>query len=153
MTAAQFNAMMDGTFGSGHWRQTGGWRSKQRENALRAAGATTVAPGRTSDHSRGTEDAPGARDVVVNGMSPAQAAALLRKGGYDIGQLYPEGASGGQGAHLHIGRPVASAGTSGSVKVDVNVKHNGAAAHVTTQASGAVQAKGRVEKSLPNVPA
>ena len=42
---------------AGNWSQTGGWRSQQRENALRQQGAQTVAPGHTSAHSLGDDDA------------------------------------------------------------------------------------------------
>jgi hypothetical protein len=100
----QFALSMDSTFGPGNWSQTGGWRSQQRENALRAQGAQTVAPGHVSAHSIGDPDAPGARDIVVNGMTPEQAAAKMKaEGTWGANQAYPEGRSGTQGAHLHVG--------------------------------------------------
>lgn len=100
----EFSLAMDSTFGVGNWSQTGGWRSQARENALRAQGAKTVAPGHVSAHSIGDPDAPGARDIVVDGLTPEQAAQKMRENGtYGANQLYPEGSAGSQGAHLHVG--------------------------------------------------
>src|SRR5512141_1848088 len=59
---AEFRATMDRVFGPGRWRQTGGYRTQAQENALRRQGAGTVAPGRTSLHSIGGPEAPGAID-------------------------------------------------------------------------------------------
>ena len=103
MDDAAFASSMDSIYGPGNWRQTGGWRSQAREEQLREQGAQTVAPGRISAHSLGTADAPGARDVRVNGETPQEAAARIRAQGFPAAQVYPEGAAGGQGAHLHIG--------------------------------------------------
>lgn len=103
MPTSQYDAMMDAAFGAGKWHETGGWRSQARENQLRAQGAQTVAAGQTSAHSLGTQDAPGAHDIVVDGLSPQQAAAVLRAKGLPVGQVFPEGAAGGQGPHLHVG--------------------------------------------------
>ena len=51
MSGDQFKAAMDRVYGPGKWHDTGGWRSQARENALRAQGAQTVAPGGVSAHS------------------------------------------------------------------------------------------------------
>lgn len=102
MSKGDFGALMDKTFGKGKWRLTGGYRSPERENQLRAQGAETVSPGHTSAHSEGTEDAPGAYDVVVDGLSPAGVADRLQKSGQKFAKLFPEGASGTQGGHLHV---------------------------------------------------
>lgn len=110
LTNDEFGAMMDATFGRGNWRQSGGWRSQARENELRRQGAQTVGPGGFSAHSLGEEHAPGGRDVVVTGMTPAQAAARLRKAGYGYADLLPEGKAGTQGAHLHIGMAALQSG-------------------------------------------
>lgn len=96
-----FHATMDRTFGKGGWRETSGYRTPAQEAALRRAGAGTVAPGRRSAHSLGRPGAPGAYDVVVPGMSQAEAAARLRRGGR-LGRVVAEKAHGGQGPHLHI---------------------------------------------------
>ena len=108
MTAADYPSLTSDTdilnqiFGKDRWRLTGGYRSPAREDQLRAQGADTVAPGRTSDHSLGGEDDPGALDITVAGMSPAEAQAVLQRSGAPFGRYLPEGAQGGQGAHLHI---------------------------------------------------
>lgn len=99
MPTDQFSSVMDDTFGAGKWRVTGGFRTPERENELRAQGAQTVAPGHVSPHSLGTPDNPGAYDVVVPGMTPQQVAAKLHG---KFSGLLPEGAAGTQGAHLHI---------------------------------------------------
>ncbi len=103
MDDASFKSSMDGIYGPGNWRQSGGWRSQARENQLRTQGAQTTAPGVTSAHSLGTLNAPGARDITVNGESPQIAAAQLQAHRFPAAQVYPEGAAGGQGGHLHIG--------------------------------------------------
>ena len=95
MDDAAFASSMDSIYGPGNWRQTGGWRSQAREEQLREQGAQTVAPGRISAHSLGTADAPGARDVRVNGETPQEAAARIRAQGFPAAQVYPEGAAGG----------------------------------------------------------
>jgi hypothetical protein len=100
--AAQFGAIMDSVFGPGAWRMTGGYRTPERENELRAQGALTVPPGVLSRHSMGRPDAPGAYDLVVNGLSPADAAARLRESNAPFSRYFPEGAHGTQGAHLHL---------------------------------------------------
>jgi hypothetical protein len=97
-----FTNQMNETFGEGKWRTTGGYRSPERENQLRDQGAQTVAPGRTSRHSMGSPDAPGAYDIVVDGMSPQAAAAVMKQKGLAM-PTFPEGSAGGQGAHLHVG--------------------------------------------------
>jgi TPR repeat protein len=99
---AAFNTRMNEVFGAGRWRETGGYRTQARENQLRAQGALTVRPGAVSRHSIGTPDAPGAYDIVVAGMSPGQAAAKIEKSGVAYQRLFPEGAHGTQGAHLHV---------------------------------------------------
>jgi hypothetical protein len=96
------HVIFDKVFGVGKWKSTGGYRTPQREDELRAEGAQTVPPGHTSAHSEGTPDAPGAYDIVVDGMSPSEAAEKLEKSGYKFTALFPEGASGSQGGHLHV---------------------------------------------------
>ena len=99
---ADFHALMDKTFGAGKWQETSGYRSPAREDELRAEGAGTVPFGGISRHSLGTPDAPGARDIVVPGMTPAQVARKLSATGADFVHFYPEGAHGKEGAHLHV---------------------------------------------------
>lgn len=99
---ARLCAIMNGVFGAGKWRETGGYRTPERENQLRAEGAETVAAGMLSRHSLGTAEAPGAYDVVVDGLSPEDAAARLRRSGVAFKRLFPEDAHGSQGPHLHI---------------------------------------------------
>jgi hypothetical protein len=97
-----FAATMDRVFGQGRWRQTGGYRTRAQENALRRQGAGTVAPGHVSLHSVGDPDSPGAYDAVVDHMSPSQAAAKLRRSGAAFSRVVAEGAHGPQGPHLHV---------------------------------------------------
>lgn len=99
---ARFGTIMDSAFGPGAWRMTGGYRSPERENELRAQGALTVPPGVLSRHSTGRPGAPGAYDLVVNGLSPAAAAARLRQANAPFRRYFAEGAHGTQGAHLHL---------------------------------------------------
>ena len=99
---ARFGTIMDSTFGPGAWRMTGGYRSPERENELRAQGALTVPPGVLSRHSTGRPGAPGAYDLVVDGLSPAAAAARLRQANAPFRKYFAEGAHGTQGAHLHL---------------------------------------------------
>jgi TPR repeat protein len=94
--------LMNTVFGPGKWRETGGYRSRAREDQLRAQGAETVPAGTVSRHSLGTPDAPGAYDIVVAGMSPALAAISLRRSHAAFSRLYPEDAHGTQGPHLHV---------------------------------------------------
>jgi len=98
----RFGTIMDSVFGPGSWRMTGGYRTPERENELRAQGALTVPPGVLSRHSTGRPGAPGAYDLVVDGMSPARAAAKLRRAGAPFRKYFPEGRHGTQGAHLHL---------------------------------------------------
>ena len=98
---AHFSLVMDSVFGAGRWRETGGYRTPERENELRAQGALTVPLGVLSRHSMGHPGAPGAYDLVVEGVSPAQAAERLRRAGAPF-RLLAEGAHGTQGAHLHV---------------------------------------------------
>jgi TPR repeat protein len=95
-------AVMDQVFGAGTWRLTGGYRTPERENELRAQGAMTVPAGVLSHHSMGGPGAPGAYDVVVAGVSPSAAAARLRSAGAPFRLLLAEGAHGTQGAHVHV---------------------------------------------------
>jgi len=99
---ARFAAIMDSVFGRGAWRMTGGYRTPEREDQLRAQGARTVRPGGTSRHSLGRPGAPGAYDLVVDGMSPSEAAARLRNAGAPFARYSPKGAHGTQGPHLHL---------------------------------------------------
>lgn len=98
----QFRSAMDNVFGPGRWRQTSGYRSEARENELRREGAGTVPVGQISRHSVGTPDAPGAYDVVVDGMSTQSAAVKLRQSGAPFTRVLAEGAHGPEGSHLHI---------------------------------------------------
>jgi hypothetical protein len=93
---------MDSVFGAGNWRQTGGYRTPEREDELRAQGALTVPAGVLSRHSMGRPGAPGAYDLVVHNLSPSEAAAKLREAGAPFYKLFPEGAHGTQGPHLHV---------------------------------------------------
>lgn len=102
LTQDKFAAIMDATFGHGAWRMTGGYRSPEREDQLRAQGAMTVRPGGTSRHSMGSRDAPGAYDLVVNGMSPYEAANRLRATGAPFARYQPKDTHGTQGPHLHL---------------------------------------------------
>jgi hypothetical protein len=97
-----FKAMMDRVFGPGRWRETSGYRTVAQENALRRAGAGTVPAGRLSRHSLGDPDAPGAYDAVVAGLTPAAAAAKLKRAGAPFARIAAEGAHGREGPHLHI---------------------------------------------------
>jgi hypothetical protein len=101
-TYARVATIMDSVFGRGAWRMTGGYRTPQRENELRAQGAKTVRPGGVSPHSLGSPSAPGAYDLVVDGMSPYEAAARLRRAGAPFARYQPKGAHGTQGPHLHL---------------------------------------------------
>jgi len=98
----QFRAVMDMVFGIGRWRETGGYRSPERENELRAEGALTVPLGHISSHSIGTPNAAGAYDIVVEGVSPSEAAGMLWRSGLKFRKVFPEGAHGTQGPHLHV---------------------------------------------------
>lgn len=100
-TRERVHATMDSVFGVQNWRETGGYRTPARENELRAEGAMTVPVGALSRHSMGHPDAPGAYDLVVDGVSPDQAAEKLRRAGAPF-RLLAEGAHGNQGPHLHV---------------------------------------------------
>lgn len=102
ITEARFATLMDGVFGRGAWRMTGGYRTPEREDQLRAQGAMTVRPGGLSRHSLGRPGAPGAFDLVVDGMSPAAAAERLRRAGAPFARYQPKGTHGSQGPHLHL---------------------------------------------------
>jgi hypothetical protein len=110
---ARLGSIMDSVFGAGNWRLTGGYRTPERENVLRAQGALTVPPGALSRHSVGRPGAPGAYDVVVPGLSPGAAAARLQRAGAPFRKYFPEGAHGTQGAHLHIEPHSTSLGPAG----------------------------------------
>lgn len=99
---ARLGSIMDSVFGAGNWRLTGGYRTPERENELRAQGALTVPPGVLSRHSMGRPGAPGAYDIVVPGLSPGAAAARLRQAGAPFRRYFAEGTHGTQGPHLHI---------------------------------------------------
>ncbi|HEX5261882.1 MAG TPA: hypothetical protein VFW13_00030 [Phenylobacterium sp.] len=103
-TRDRVHATMDTVFGAQNWRETGGYRTPERENELRAQGALTVPPGVLSHHSMGKPGDAGAYDLVVNGLSPTEAAERLRRAGAPF-KLLAEGAHGGQGAHLHLEIP------------------------------------------------
>jgi hypothetical protein len=98
-----FHATMDRVFGPGRWRQTSGYRTRAQEDALRRAGAGTVAAGALSKHSVGSWEKPGAYDAVVHGMALSTAADRLRRAaGGGFARVLAEGAHGPQGAHLHV---------------------------------------------------
>ncbi len=99
---ARVHADLDRVFGAGRWRETSGYRSQAREDELRREGAGTVRPGEISHHSMGTPDAPGAYDVVVPGMSNADAAAKLKTESSSFSRVFAEGAHGREGQHLHL---------------------------------------------------
>ena len=103
-TRERVHTTMDTVFGAQNWRETGGYRTPERENELRAQGALTVPPGVLSHHSMGKPGDAGAYDLVVNGLSPGEAAEKLRRAGAPF-KLLAEGAHGGQGAHLHLEIP------------------------------------------------
>lgn len=107
-----FRSDVDATLGPGRWRDTGDFRTPARENQLRAQGAATARG--VSKHSLGTPDAPGAHDIVPQGMDFQKAAAALQARGYKV---LPEGPAGGQGAHLHVESPKASLDFSDLVPV------------------------------------
>ena len=69
VTHARFAAIMDSVFGQGAWRMTGGYRTPEREDQLRAQGAMTVRPGGLSRHSLGRPGAPGAYMRGLGGAS------------------------------------------------------------------------------------
>lgn len=102
VTHEKFAAVMNSVFGRGAWRMTGAYRTPQREDELRAQGAMTVRPGGVSRHSMGRPGAPGAYDLVVDGMSPSEAASRLRAAGAPFARYQPKGAHGTQGPHLHV---------------------------------------------------
>ncbi|WP_394764461.1 hypothetical protein [Phenylobacterium sp.] len=97
-----FHATMDRVFGPGRWRQTSGYRTPAQEDALRRQGAGAVARGRTSLHSVGGPEAPGAYDAVVDRVAPARAAARLRQAGVGFSRVVAEAAHGREGPHLHV---------------------------------------------------
>lgn len=100
--SARLKEALDRAFGPGRWRVTSGFRSQERENELRAMGAGTVPIGVTSHHSMGAPGAPGAFDVVVDGMGQSEAAALLRRVDPGFSRVLYERAHGPEGPHLHI---------------------------------------------------
>jgi len=99
---ARLTGVMNSVFGAGKWRLTGAFRTPEREDELRREGAMTVRPGGVSPHSLGHPGAPGAYDVVVNGMDPWEVAARLRAAGAPFARFMPKGAHGTQGPHLHL---------------------------------------------------
>jgi hypothetical protein len=110
--AETFHGTLDRVFGPGGWRVTSGYRSPAHEDALRRQGAGTVGPGRLSTHSVGSHAAPGAYDVVVDGMAAAAAKARLERAGHPFQRVVAEPARGGQGPHLHIELVPGGAGRS-----------------------------------------
>lgn len=102
LTEARFAEVMDSVFGRGAWRMTGGYRTPEREDELRAQGAMTVRPGGLSRHSLGRPGAPGAFDLVVDGISPSEAENRLRRAGAPFARYQPKGTHGAQGPHLHL---------------------------------------------------
>lgn len=102
MQSTRFRSTMDRVFGPGRWRQTSGYRSPAQEDELRRQGAGAVAAGHRSRHSVGTPVAPGAYDIVVDGMSMQSAALKLRRSGETFDRVVVEGVHGAQGPHLHV---------------------------------------------------
>ena len=100
--SGDFRSTMDRVFGAGRWRQTSGYRTQAQENALRRQGAGAVPAGRTSLHSLGGPEAPGAYDAVVDRLAPARAAAKLKLAGAGFSRVVAEAAHGRQGPHLHV---------------------------------------------------
>ena len=94
---SDFREAVDKTVGKGKWRDTGDYRSPAREEALRLQGAGTVAPGHTSNHSRGAPDAPGAHDIVAPGLDPKTLDKVP-----GVRDAFYEGRSGSQGGHIHV---------------------------------------------------
>jgi TPR repeat protein len=97
---AAFDAALDQMFGKRRWRETGGFRTAEREAQLRAAGL---------DRSRRTDLRPLAGHAPVAGRvryrrrrPDTGAAARLRRSGFVWKKLLPEGLSGNQGPHLHV---------------------------------------------------
>lgn len=142
MTDARLTSVLDGVFGRGAWRMTGGYRTPERENQLRAQGAMTVRPGGTSRHSLGRPGAPGAYDVVVDGMSPADAAERLRRAGAPFARYQPKGAHGTQGPHLHLEPHGYGSSSSRSFRVELY-----------TASSGSVVAEGPAKAFVLALPA
>jgi TPR repeat protein len=99
---ARFAVLMDSVFGPKSWRETGGFRTAKRENELRALGALTVPQGARSAHSLGKPEAPGAYDLVVERLSPEQAARKLRASKAPLKVIFAEAAHGSEGPHLHV---------------------------------------------------
>ncbi len=99
---ARFGALMDSVFGPQKWRETGGFRTAKRENELRAMGALTVPQGAKSAHSLGKPEAPGAYDLVVDGLTPETAAKKLRVSKAPLKVIFAEAAHGAEGPHLHV---------------------------------------------------
>lgn len=104
---AEVAGLLDKTFGKGKWTLTSGFRPESREDVLRRQGAGTVPKSAISSHSLGTEDRPGAWDVVVPGMSASQVAQKLQSvrtaSGDRLTADFPEGQHGAEGAHVHFG--------------------------------------------------
>ena len=96
-----FQDELDRTVGRGKWRDTGDYRTPQREQELGAQGAGTVRGG-LSNHSRGMPAAPGAHDIVpLAGESWDDAVARIRKS-RGVAGAFVEEAQGGQGRHIHV---------------------------------------------------
>ena len=110
----EISRALDAAFGAGRWRITGGYRTPERENQLRAEGALTVRAGRLSRHSVGGHANPGAYDIVVDGLSPTRAAERLRAVGAPFARYLPKGPHGTQGPHLHVEMPHGSQMAAGA---------------------------------------
>jgi Sel1 repeat len=148
VTQDHFRQLMNSVFGVGRWRETGGYRTPAKENQLRAQGAETVPVGTMSRHSLGAPDAPGAYDVVVENLSPDQAAMKLRRAGAEFRRLFPEGTHGTQGAHLHI-EPYPTDLVKGPVRQSLS--GSGASLRVDTFLNGVGPAKNASAASVAGV--
>lgn len=91
---------LDDKFGKGKWRFTSGYRSQGSEDRLRGEGAGTVPEGKISAHSKGTYEAPGAEDIVVDGKSADEVKGALKDGPFT--KVIAEGREGPEGPHIHV---------------------------------------------------
>lgn len=101
VTMSQLKTHLDQKYGAGKYTIYG-YRPTSKEDQLRREGAGTVPPGERTDHSLGTPDDPGAYDISVPGLKPAQVEKDLRDSGFAFESYLPEDQHGDQGPHLHV---------------------------------------------------